>query len=133
MRQLRYSIPFALISLGSVLLAGACTRYILPYPDYRPPGAAQPQVQGRIAAFDGTRLEVAIAAGNTAVVAVSDSTELFTAYGGIVDREELKPGVYVWVWYTHRTASESGNPPRAAIVMPYSLDPNDLPERTRIY
>ncbi len=123
----------AVIAVASLVLFGSCGRYILPEAEYRPDGAAQPQVQGRIATFDGERLAVALADGSTATVAVSDSTEIFSAYGGIVDREQLVPGLYVWVWYIHHTASRSGNPPQAAIVMPYSTDPRRQPEDTRFY
>ena len=57
--------------------------------------------------------------------------DYFSAFGGAIDREQLSPGIYVWVWYEHRNPLRSGNPPRAAVVMPFSLDPDDQPEDAR--
>ena len=61
------------------------------------------------------------------LVAIQPDTQLFTAFGGYVEQNELRPGQYVWVWYATRNPRKAGDPPRAAVIMPFSLDPADQP------
>lgn len=54
-------------------------------------------------------------------------TDYFTAYGGRYESERLRVGQYVWVWYVTANPVLAGNPPRAAVVVLWSLDPDDKP------
>lgn len=112
------------------LLGLGCAPYVLPAGDVYLPGTAPSSIEGRISAIASATISVMPKSEIEAapvIVAVQDETELFTAFGGHVDREELRVGQYVWVWYVSRSPIWAGDPPRAAVVMPYSMDPHDQP------
>ena len=60
-------------------------------------------------------------------VQLLQKTDLFTAFGGLVARDQLRPGQYVWVWYVSADPAKAGTPPHAASVVVWSLDPDDRP------
>jgi len=125
----RYVGRFGVLA-GTCLLGLGCARYVLPAGDVCLPGTAPPSIEGRILAVTSATISIkpnAEVEAAPVIVAVQNETQLFTAFGGYVDREELRVGQYVWVWYVSRSPIWAGNPPRAAVVIPYWGDPADQP------
>jgi hypothetical protein len=58
---------------------------------------------------------------------LAPKTDFFTADGGPYESDRLRVGQYVWVWYATANPAQAGNPPRAAVVVLWSLDPDDQP------
>ena len=115
--------PLAL--LVACVAATQCSRYVLPTPlaidEASPPG-----LQGRISAVSGTTVSVAAEPGGTpVVVGVSPETSILTAYGGLVFRDELMPGMHVRVWYDEESRSRDADAPSAAVIVVSSLDPDE--------
>jgi hypothetical protein len=103
--------------------------YILPLPDYRGPETAPAPLEGRITAINNNTITIKPKHASAAIkVVITKTTAFFSYHGGMVKREELAIGQYVWVWFVTRDPKQAGNPPKAAVVMPFSLDPNDQPQ-----
>lgn len=104
---------------------------VLPEPDYRGPETAASSIKGRILSIRDAQIIVETIGDvgqPSQPFMITDDTDLFTYYGGMVMRDELAIGQYVWVWFVGCDAEKSVKPPHAAIVMPFSLDPNDQPD-----
>ncbi len=52
--------------------------------------------------------------------------EIYTAYGGDVERSTLQPGLTVWVWFKACQWPRTGDPVSAYFQV-LSTDPNDKP------
>jgi len=122
------------LSIVLLAMAASCSPYQLPAPDGSIPNSSKASIEGWIVSVSPSTIQVARNRGtwpSTHVVSIVfvESTQCFGAYGGLVDRQELKPGQYVWVWYASRGEARTHNPPRAWLVMPFSLDPSDQPEK----
>ena len=65
--------------------------------------------------------------GSTVTVQFTPRTDFFSAFGGSYRRDQLRSSQYVWVWYVTADPAQAGTPPRAAVVMLWSKDPDDKP------
>jgi hypothetical protein len=125
------SIIIVVAALGFLIFQMMQTRipaYILPFVDYRGPETAPAALEGRITALDNNMITIKPKDGSAAMaVALTEKTNLFSYHGGMVKQEELAVGQFVSVWFVTRDPQRAGKPPRAAVIMPFSLDPNDQP------
>jgi hypothetical protein len=121
------------LAIAAAIAVMACSPYQLPAPDGGIPNASEASLEGWIVSVSPALIQVARNRGtwpSTEVISIAllESTDCFSAFGGIVDREELKPGQYVWVWFVSRHDDRTHTPPRAGLVMPFSKDPLDQPD-----
>jgi len=117
-----------LATTSTIAIAG--TGYVLPAPDTCLPDTAAPSIRGRIKAVAKAGISVKPddhLHPKPIFISIRRDTQLFTAFGGFVEPSELRAGQYVWVWYVTRDPRRAGSPPKAAVVMPFSMDPTDQP------
>ena len=135
-RERGLQVQLAICGMALLLLsaAGAAQhRWVLPVPD----GGADvqpspPSIHGFIARVmrDSVSLtpdERHIKPGAPVKIALTPKTQFFTAYGGPYERGQLRSGLYLWVWFLTPDPSRAGKPPRAAVLMLWSMDPSDRP------
>jgi hypothetical protein len=120
----------ALTILGAV--AQSAQGWVLPVPDGAGVQPSTPSVHGNVIRIVKGRMNVIAdnghgGAGAAVAVQLTSRTKFFTAYGGPYERDELRPGQYVWVWYITADPNKAGAPPQAAVVMLWSKDPEDRP------
>jgi hypothetical protein len=102
--------------------------YILPTADYRGPETAPAALEGRITALGETTLTIKPKDGSAAVVVDIKEARVLLYDGGSPKLKNYVVDQYVWVWFVTRDSKQAGNPPRAAIVMQFSQDPNEQPK-----
>jgi hypothetical protein len=106
--------------------------WVLPVADGDGRSPSQPSIQGYIlkCSSDSVTIDPDRKDGiKTLPVSVKfiPNTNFFTAFGGFYTSGELQPGQYLWVWYITENTKKAGMPPRAAVIMLWSRDPNDKP------
>jgi hypothetical protein len=133
--RLRARHVFLVAALVPVVIRGQDRldpRWVLPVPDGGGVKPLPPSVHGYIARVTKGRIEVVPdsrrrRAGLAVPLRLASRTDFFSAYGGPYDREDLRAGQYVWVWYITADPGKAGVPPDAAVVMMWSKDPDDKP------
>jgi hypothetical protein len=129
----KYKISLA-IGLCAFFLTGAAQskRWVLPMADGGGVVPSPPSVHGYLISADRGIIVVKrdsrdAQAGTKTKIQLLQKSDLFTAFGGLVRRDEFRPGQYVWVWYVSADPAKAGTPPHAASVVVWSLDPDDRP------
>jgi hypothetical protein len=115
------------ISAGAPQLLHA--RWVLPVADYQDEPASPPSVQGFIESVSDNSITMKVDSRNRktkklVTIRLTPKTEYFFESGGYLERNELQPKQYIWVWYIIENPQKAGHPPRAAVVMLWSIDIN---------
>ncbi len=92
---------------------------VFPVPDGGDVMPSPPSIAGVLTAAGPTRVIVRASSGSYYTVLVSSSTQLFTAYGGGFEAEELRAGQHAIIWLDNCAAPSKVN--RAAILQVCSL------------
>jgi len=103
-----------LIVTSSVLVSAQSRKYVFPTEDERT-NASPPNAEGTLRRVDVSEFEIATREGKKVVALLTESTRLFTVYGGMVRRIELKPGQNVQIWFEGCRPSE--RLPKAAVII----------------
>lgn len=128
------SLVFGLCAF--VLTAAAqSNRWVLPVADGGDVVPSPPSIHGYLVSASNGMIVVKrdsrdAQAGTKTRVQLLQKTDLFTAFGGLITRDQFRPGQYVWVWYVSADPAKAGTPPHAASVVVWSLDPDDRPTST---
>ncbi len=122
-----------LISLASRVIAAQTRRWVLPVADGGGVDPSPPSVHGYLTKVSENRFVLkndkrVRDTDRSTEVRINSRTDFFTAYGGPYKADELRAGQYVWVWYISPDPSKAGTPPRAAVVVLWSKDPDDKPD-----
>jgi hypothetical protein len=107
-------------------------RWVLPVADGDDIEPSSPSVQGYLISVGNNSItlqrDTRDGKGKDAdTIKLTSQTEFFSAYGGSYKPDQLRSGQYVWVWYITEDPKKAGKPPKAAVVMLWSLDPSDKP------
>jgi hypothetical protein len=109
-----------LLVLPAIAKQGKC---VYPVADSNDETPSPPSVIGTILAVTGEVIEVKPdKSKGSKKIKIDMNTELFTVFGGIVERNEIMKGQYVYVWYVGCDPKKAGSPPRAAVIQFYALD-----------
>jgi hypothetical protein len=109
-----------LIAFPAGATQGKCVYTVADSDDTTP---SPPSVVGTIVAVTGNVIEVKPDKSKRNMkIKFDKNTELFTLFGGIVKRSEMKKGQYVYVWYVGCDSKKAGSPPSAAVIQFYALD-----------
>jgi len=125
-------IAMAVFTILIMIGLPAHARWVLPIADGGSIEPSSPSDQGYLISvgnsFITLRRDTHDGKGkNTDRIKLTSRTEFFMAYGGNYKPGQLRPGQYVWVWHITEDPKKAGRPPQAAVVMLWSLDPNDKP------
>lgn len=118
------SIAVILISI-SVFNGNALYKCVFPSADEDDVDSSPPNIEGKLIEVTSSMLVIA-EKGVNKKVELTKGVDYFTAFGGFVKPDELRPGQYVWIWYED-CGSSNAKIQKAKIVKVYSLDPNDRP------
>jgi len=126
------TIAVALISALILIASPVCASWTLPIADGGDVDPSPPSVQGYLATVATNSITLKTdykdkIPTKLATARLTPKTQFFSGYGGAYDADELRPGLYVWVWYITEDSRMAGTPPEAAVVMLWSKDPNDKP------
>ncbi len=107
-------------------------RWILPVPDGDGPNPSPPSIQGYIIDIKNNYITIEPdrideSASKPVKIRIAKKTQFFTGYGGTYEVDELRIGVYIWVWYITENIRMAGTPPEVAVLMLWSKDPKDKP------
>jgi hypothetical protein len=117
-RIVKVLLASMLLTMSIAALAAGKSACVLPVPDGQGPTSSEPSFRGEIVKVDSGLVTVKVEPGSEHIeFRVNDNTQLFTAYGGFVSKEELVVGPMTRVWYVGCDVSKAGSPPVAAIVM----------------
>jgi hypothetical protein len=89
--------------------------------------ASPPNIEGELVEVTSSTLVISGKKNKKEVkVELTKGVDYFTAFGGFVRLDELRPGQYIWMWYEN-CSSSNADIQKAKVVKVYSLDPNDKP------
>jgi hypothetical protein len=117
-------IAAILLSFLVVLPASAKhDKCVYPVADSDDTTPSPPSVVGTIVATTGEIMIVKPDKGTKSKkIKIDNNTETFTVFGGIVEKNEIMKGQYVYVWYVGCDPMKAGSPRRAAVIQFYALD-----------
>jgi hypothetical protein len=130
-KDMKSGLQIIVIALAIMLCSiPSYARWILPVPDSDGPDPSLPSIQGYISDIKNNFITVEPdridgKVSKPVKIRLSKKTQFFTGYGGVYKLEELRPGLYIWVWYITENIGMSGTPPEVAVLMLWSKDPND--------
>ena len=110
-RQRATAILFGAFALAPGATIAAC---VLPAPDTDSHPSPHSLV-GMIDRVDSASMVILPARGHAVRVRLSGTTQIFTAYGGGIDRGELAQGQYAYIWFESCRAPRQGAPLAAVV------------------
>lgn len=119
------SILVVLLSI-SLFNGNALSKCVFPSAD-EDVDASPPNIEGELVEVTSSTLVISGKENKKeAKVELTKGVDYFTAFGGFVRLDELRPGQYVWIWYENCDSSNT-DIQKAKVVKVFSLDPNDKP------
>jgi len=110
--------------MASPILSAAC---VLPVPDGGDTKPSPANVAGEITRIEGGTIFIKEnSPGKTLAVSLPSDVNVYTAFGGVVSRGELKTGQRASVWLVGCKRSSKGML-TAAYFEIFSIDPKDVP------
>jgi hypothetical protein len=106
--------------------------WILPAADDNDILPSPPSVQGYITSVKGELITLKCELKDSkekesTIIRLTSDTQIFTNFGGYCKRDDLSKDQYAWIWYITKNSKKAGTPPRSAVVMLWSKNPNDKP------
>ena len=98
--------------------------YTLPAPDHRENSSAE-CFKGIIKEINENTLIIQNSHNKSVEVQLADSSSLFTVYGGVVFKSQIKPEMHIKVWYKGNSCNNPVSPLTAAAIIFASKKPGD--------